>query len=540
MAEAVVQLDAAQAGEISRSESSSSAHDNEVDTISDLDLKLLAQCRAQFENISCEIVETGKNLSCFEDMLGPNRQVAKIRPLGTTDEENAEKDERTGEGAAVLSQTQLALTGKLENLLADLSEAVYKVAALKENTPLGTSAEGDEVKRLREENTRLRERNAALEERCSTLEKKASTLQEDLAGKTSTCNQMAESAHRARAALNEERERSDRLDERLERERRAAAKVGEDITRYVAQMRSLEAEVERLKRERNALKKATAKSRAAAPDSGPLPVELAMEGELLTATMHVTGGQTEEVRRLITLNESANTPVKRLEAKVKRMAEQELEYQNQLEELKDGLTTLQSELEDKVASSSLLVAAGKGGEVNVEALESDLKNLRAKSKSLLSKYRKKKTALTEQERRIERAKSLLTDVMLSCAVTERNYRLALAHLGTEIETSARLMAAYLGVAKDLPRAPAQLAGRAATDWLSDVQSLSDWLQGQIVLLGKRVWTGKESPPQPATLPAPKASKCGPSDAAGEALRAQEEVVRDRRRAFESLLSEALK
>jgi len=130
MAEAVVQLDVAQAGEIIQSQILSS--DDEVDTSSDLEVKV----RAQFENISCMLVETGKSLSCFEDVLGHYQQVAEIRPLGTTDEEKDEraKDERAGEGAA------------------------------------------DEVRRLREENMRLRERNAALEERCSTLDKKASTL----------------------------------------------------------------------------------------------------------------------------------------------------------------------------------------------------------------------------------------------------------------------------------------------------------------------------------------------------------------------------
>ena len=50
-------------------------------------------------------------------------------------------------------------------------------------------------------------------------------LYPDIRSKGELCGQLTESVHRARSALNEEREKSERLDRKLEAEGRAAKKA---------------------------------------------------------------------------------------------------------------------------------------------------------------------------------------------------------------------------------------------------------------------------------------------------------------------------
>jgi chromosome segregation ATPase len=166
--------------------------------------------------------------------------------------------------------SQVEQTQKLQTLLHDLSEAVEKVALLKSQLG-GGSDEASPVKKTDSESTSLREKIRISEDDKSRLESelrksreetasargelakasaKAEFLGEEGRAKGDLCQQLTESVHRARQALNEEREKNEKLDRKLEGEQRAAKKIALDITRYVEQMKMLEREVADLRRQR--------------------------------------------------------------------------------------------------------------------------------------------------------------------------------------------------------------------------------------------------------------------------------------------------
>merc|ERR1719471_1580014 len=146
-------------------------------------------------------------------------------------------------------QNDLDQTQKLELLLQDLSDA--ELSALKEQ--LQRSELGK--KSLEAELAKSKMEAAAARDELVRASARAEILAEEARSKGELCGQLTESVHRARSALNEEREKSERLDRKLEAEGRAAKKVAHDITKYVEQMRVMEREVAELRRERETWKK---------------------------------------------------------------------------------------------------------------------------------------------------------------------------------------------------------------------------------------------------------------------------------------------
>ncbi len=473
---------------------------------------LAPRMQAQFNNLSSVLAETNENLLSFEFMLQQYKQQARIRPIskagragGGGGEGAPSGDGKGGEGRddPALSETQVEMNDKLERLLSELSEAVGKVASLKDHvqTP-SEAAQRDEESALRKELARTREALTESEARVQDLERQKEVLEQDRQSKAGHCEQLAESAHRARSELKEERERRQRLDEKLEKEQRAARKVGEDITRYVEQMRGLEEEVAMLRRERK-VRGGTGRTQKAVVD---------MQGDTLVATIEEPEEE-EEVVVLRSKLEEERSRVRELQSRVARYEEQEGENERQLAELKSGLVAVQKELEEKChmlppitagdlaleSASSLrdkekirqMESDQRRAEEALEAKQQELDNLRLKSKVLVQQYRRKKSQLSEQSGRMSSARARLGDIMAGCAVSERNYCTILCHLGSQVEVSVRLLAAYLGV-ELAHREPVRMSGRPLGEWFADVQAMSSWLQGQLVAFGKRVWTEKES------------------------------------------------
>ena len=527
---------------------------------------LAPRMQAQFNNLSSVLAETNENLLSFEFMLQQYRQQARIRPMGTADQQLpvTRKETEAGEDVVVLSETQMEMNSKLERLLSDLSDAVGKVATLKEDAQQPSPRSSASSEALRKEATRLREALTAEEAKVEDLKRQNKLLEQDGRAKAEKCERLAESAHRARAELAEERGRREKLDEKLEREQRAARKVGQDITRYVEQMRALEEEVAKLKREARA-------KRAPAPASAVVD----MQGDVLTATLVPQKGGEEE--NLASRLEEERCRTRELQSRVARYEEQEAEYERQLAELKSGLVSLQRELEEKcqalppigdfltatttttqLPQERLLQESGghlksdlENAKSELEATREELSSLKLKSKNLVRQYRRKRSHLAEQSARIASARHLLEAVMAGCAESERNYRTVLCHLGSEVEVSVRLLCAYLGV-ELLHREPVRMSGRPLEEWFADVRALSRWLQAQLVAFGKRFWTSRESVREvlpPPTIPA-RSMEDEEEDGGVEeeeqrmrrrnersvrdAIRAQEKIRGERWRSFDEL------
>jgi len=412
-----------------------------------------------------------------------------------------------------LDQTQ-----KLELLLQDLSDAVEKVAALK--SQMGGSAKNPpearpsyaelsavkerlqrselEKKSLEAELAKSKVEATAARDELVRSSARAEVMAEEARSKGDLCAQLTESVHRARSALNEEREKSERLDRKLEAEGRAAKKVAHDITKYVEQMRAMEREVAELRRERETWKKRERSQEVKAPAGMP---EIQMAGDVLSVvTVEREAPAAPDKTELVAER------AKRLELEIQaaKYRDQIADYEGQLAGLKLGLEGLQGELErcqnageKKTPRSAREAAAADSGlAMEKERVEGDLKRLKAKTRALLAQYDKKKTVIAAQAAKMKSVRGALLDLRTVCAASEENYRAILSHLGSEVEIAARLMSAYLdadiggGMMKH--SGPVTVRGRPTMlAWFEDVHAMSTWLQKQLVAFGKRLWTDRE-------------------------------------------------
>ncbi len=95
------------------------------------------------------------------------------------------------------------------------AEAVAKPSRLHE----------EQISALEKEVSALRASLTQSDSRAESLSARNAQLESELSSRARTCQQLTESAHRSRAALQEERDRSEKLDRKLEGEQRAARKV---------------------------------------------------------------------------------------------------------------------------------------------------------------------------------------------------------------------------------------------------------------------------------------------------------------------------
>ena len=168
------------------------------------------------------------------------------------------------------------------------------------------------------------------------------------------------------------------------------------------------------------------------------------------------------------------------------------EYQRQCAQLKEGLETLKGELEQwqsisgatspnvvnngskdypgkssesqsllrktqlKLASvkaqrTTLLLAEGKAFEeleatrTQLRESEESLERLKAKSKTLLERYRERKQLHTSAMSKLQKVRLWLVELSKMCQTKDDNNRKILDHLGNQIEISGKLLATFLNV-----------------------------------------------------------------------------------------------
>ena len=168
------------------------------------------------------------------------------------------------------------------------------------------------------------------------------------------------------------------------------------------------------------------------------------------------------------------------------------EYQRQCAQLKEGLETLKGELEQwqsisgatspnvvnngsndypgkssesqsllrktqlKLASvkaqrTTLLLAEGKAFEeleatkTQLRESEESLERLKAKSKTLLERYRERKQLHTSAMSKLQKVRLWLGELSRMCQTKDDNNRKILDHLGNQIEISGKLLATFLNV-----------------------------------------------------------------------------------------------
>ena len=204
-------------------------------------MDLAPQMQQQFVQLSRVLMETNENLHTFEFMLNQYRQLAKIPPTPGAIQEVTENHEKQSD--------------KFQQLLEGLTQAVDRMhiksshhhhAAFQEDS-LRLQEKYDDLFQRSQELRLDMAREKGLREQ---FEAKNQLLEREMASKISLNEQLTESVHRARAALAEERAKSETLDRKLEVEQRAAKRVGQDITKYVESMKALEEEVVLLRKEK--------------------------------------------------------------------------------------------------------------------------------------------------------------------------------------------------------------------------------------------------------------------------------------------------
>lgn len=471
----------------------SSSSDFSTSSLEDLAPKI----QKEFANLSSVLLETNQNIHTFEFMLNQYRQLAAVPPIVSQNQPSTDDDH--------LNASQIASSAKLQTLLADLSEAVDKVALLKEHLRLEEGREtlneasilkSKTISDLQSENQSLQIELKSSRSEIEIMRERLKVLEQNLASQSQLCDQLRESAHRSRQLLEEERNRSSKLDQKLDIEKKAAEKVGQDINKYVSRMQDLEREIAEAKREK--------KTKAKNPAGEPV---INMHGDTLSVHYPAEDDLADQLRRLtLELNNERSARVN-LEAENLVQEEKLNESKKQLNDLRQGLESLEEELARcqglSIAYPSTLSPISIKTGTNTEAeqpdvrtvndlsktlskREKDFQSLKSKSEILLKKYKERKSAHLALKLKI---KGILSSLLESLASAEQNYRCILSHLGSEIEISTRLMAAYLHIS--VKHSPVQLLHRSLSGWFNDIQALSTWLQKQILCFGQRCWTDRE-------------------------------------------------
>jgi len=153
----------------------------------------------------------------------------------------------------------------------------------------------------------------------------------------------------------------------------------------------------------------------------------------------------------------------------------------------------------KAQRNTLMSAEGKAFEELTLArkqltdTEESLDRLKAKSKTLLSRYREKKQSYNAATAKLRKIRHWLMELSSMCQNKEDNNRKILDHLGNQIEISGRLLATYLNVdhSQTSLKSGHNTTKKSLAIWFCDIQALASWTHTQLAALGARHWTGKE-------------------------------------------------
>jgi hypothetical protein len=119
--------------------------------------------------------------------------------------------------------------------------------------------------------------------------------------------------------------------------------------------------------------------------------------------------------------------------------------------------------------------------------EESLSRLKAKSKALLQQHRAKKQSHAELCIKVDGIRLCLLELQHLCRTKDENYRDILDHLGSQIQISARLVAAYLDMVYNYDAL--NLNGNVKlSNWFCAIQALSTWTHKQLMVFGARCWT----------------------------------------------------
>ena len=199
------------------------------------------EVKDQFVKLADALKETNQNLLTFEFMLAQYRKLARIEPF------NAEKDALLqGDLRQQADELGGSGTGR-EEVLEQLKCLTSAVNSLQPPaTDLRAGEKTDMVVRLLDDLGSIRgqlQQLSQANEAVAFLRSKVDHLESALDEKTRLAEALTESHKRLTSQLTEERDRCQELDRKLESEKRAAAQVGKDITKYVERMSELEAKV---------------------------------------------------------------------------------------------------------------------------------------------------------------------------------------------------------------------------------------------------------------------------------------------------------
>jgi len=119
--------------------------------------------------------------------------------------------------------------------------------------------------------------------------------------------------------------------------------------------------------------------------------------------------------------------------------------------------------------------------------EESLSRLKVKSKALLQQHRAKKQSHAELCIKVDGIRLCLLELQHLCRTKDENYRDILDHLGSQIQISARLVAAYLDMAYNYDAL--NLNGNVKLyNWFCAIQALSTWTHKQLMVFGAKCWT----------------------------------------------------
>lgn len=165
----------------------------------------------------------------------------------------------------------------------------------------------------------------------------------------------------------------------------------------------------------------------------------------------------------------------------KELTELRLKHAEVLAE-KENLAKRETKLVDDLAEAREKVAV----------TEESLVRLRGKSKALLNKYRLKKLSYAELCVKVDKIRECLVDLRDLCQTKDENYRDILDHLGSQVQISARLVAAYLDIVYNYDAISLTGSNVKLSNWFCAVQALSTWTHKQLMAFAQKCWTETKS------------------------------------------------
>ena len=450
----------------------------------------LAPINQEFKQLAESLRETNQNLHTFEFMLGQYKKLAKVAPVQIQNNNVLEEElKRIAHSIKSIENREGNITSELETLKSKLNKD---------------------------------DSTSQYEGRVSFLEGTILELKAQLQARDEKCSALIEANQRISLDLTQEKEKNLTLDKKLDSERKAAQIVSKDVQKYVEYAKGLEKQIETLKREK-VFEKQTTSTETVSKDlqkyveyAKSLEKQLeALKREKAQPEPEITSTDSSFLCKTCLHDDNELNPLHSVVDRVEKLAVN-IEHRNLelIQEIKTRdvstphtfektrspgkKTALKLGLAEISAErDSLLIINDKlQNEIQClinenEAKDAKHKSLKGKCKTLLTKHRGQNEEKHRLYAKLSLAKKIMVNVEHLCKMHEKNHGLLMNYFGGQAEILGRLLSAFMG---DEYQGPILLIEKhqKLTSWFCSLHSVLVWTQKQLVTLGERLWSEKET------------------------------------------------